>query len=246
MLINLNESKIKKIMNEVNEGKYDNYKSYEWDTLFLKFQQFYEKQGDETKRLFMGAERLIYSMKYDHKTKQFKSEFGEEIQPMRGEYAYYRKRSHETNSPILRAKYADVAWIGLKEYELMLEVINSYIQSFPSLLEKNMNSELIGYLIRSLHLLSEVLNRDEKLRVDALNIIIDNLEILHKKKEYIWIKKTLGVFNALFAEDLKDWEGIEWLKVCKLLENAIQSLPINDPLRNSFEEFLKICRSRIK
>ena len=246
MLNNLNESKIQKIMNEVNEGKHDNYKSYEWDTLFLKFQQFYEKQRDETKRLFMGAERIIHSMKYDHKTKQFKSEFGEEIQPMGGQYAYYRKRSHETNSPILRAKYADLAWIGLKEHELMLEAINSYIQSFPSLLKKNMNSELIAYLIRSLHLLSELLNRDEKLKIDTLNIIIDNLEIILKKKENIWIKKTLGVFSALFAEDLKDWEGIEWLKVCKLLENAIQSLTINESMRNSFEEFLKICRSRIK
>ena len=246
MLNNLNESKIQRIMNEVNEGKYDNYKSYEWDTLFLRFQQFYEAQGDRTKMLFMGAERIIHSMKYDHKTKQFKSEFGEEIQPKGGQYAYYRKRSHETNSPILRAKYADVAWIGLNEYKLMLEAINSYIQSFPSLLEKNMNSELIAYLIRSLHLLSEVLNIDEKLKIDALNIIIDNLEIILKKKENIWIKKTLGVFNALFAEDLKGWEGIEWLKVCKLLENAIQSLTINESLRNSFEEFLKICRSRIK
>jgi len=109
-----------------------------------------------------------------------------------------------------------------------------------------MNSELIAYLIRSLHLLSEVLNRDEKLKIDALNIIIDNLEIMLKKKENIWIKKTLGVFSALFAEDLKDWEGIEWLKVCKFLENAIQSLTINESLRNSFEKFLKICRSRIK
>jgi len=246
MLKNLNESKIQKIMNDVNEGKYDNYKSYEWDTLFLKFQQFYEKKGDEAKRRFMDAERLIHSMKYDHKTKKFKSEFDEKIQPMGGQCAYYRKRSHETNSPILRAKYADVAWIGLKEHELMLEAINSYIQSFPSLLKKNMNSELKAYLIRSLHLLSELLNRDEKLKIDALNIIIDNLEIMLKKKENIWIKKTLGVFSALFAEDLKDWEGIEWLKVCKLLKNAIQSLTINESLRNSFEEFLKICRSRIK
>ena len=246
MLNNLNESKIQKIMNEVNEGKYDNYKSYEWDTLFLKFQQFYDAQGDETKRRFMTAERLIHSMKYDHKTKQFKSEFGEEIQPMGGEYAYYRKRSHETNSPILRAKYADVAWIGLKESELMLEAINSYIQSFPSLLEKNMNSELIAYLTRSLHLLSEVLNKDEELKIDALNIIIDNLEILLKKKDNIWIERTLGVFSALFDEELKDWEGIEWIKACKLLENAIQSLTINESMRNSFEEFLKICRSRIK
>jgi len=246
MLNNLNESKIQRIMNEVNEGKYDNYKSYEWDTLFLKFQQYYEKQEDKAKMRFMGAERLIHSLKYDHKTKQFKSEFGEKIQSMGEQYAYYRMRSHETNSPILRAKYADVAWIGLKERKLMLEAIKSYIQSFPSLLKKNMNSELIAYLIRSLHLLSEVSNRDEKLRIDALNIIIDNLEILHKKKEYILIKKTLGVFSALFAEDLKDWEGIEWLKVCKLLENAIQSLQINDPLRNSLEEFAKICRSRIK
>jgi len=245
MLNNLNEFKIQKIMNEVNEGKYDNYKSNEWDTLFLKFQQFYEKQGDETKRRFMGSERLIHSMKYDHKTKQFKSEFGENIQPTRGQYAYYRKRSHETNSPILRAKYADVAWIGLKEHELMLEAINSYIQSFPSLLKKNMNRELIAYLIRSLHLLSELLNRDEKLKIDALNIIIENLEIMLKKKENVWIKKTLGVFSALLAEDLKDWEGIEWLNVCKLLENAIQSLPINESMRTSFEEFLKICRSRI-
>jgi len=128
----------------------------------------------------------------------------------------------------------------------MLEAINSYIQSFSSLLTKNMNSELIAYLIRSLHLLSEVLNRDEKLKIDALNIIIDNLEIMLKKKENIWIKKTLGVFSALFAEDLKDWEGIEWLKVCKFLENAIQSLTINESLRNSFEKFLTICRSRIK
>jgi len=246
MLNNLNESKIQKIMNEVNEGKYDNYKSYEWDTLFLKFQQFYEAQGDRTKWLFMGAERIIHSMKYDYKTKQFKSEFGEETQPMGGQYAYYRKRSHETKSPILRAKYADVAWIGLNEYKLMLEAINSYIQSFPSLLKENMNSELIAYMTRSLHLLSEVLNRDEELKIEALNIIIDNLEILLKKKEIIRIEKILGVFSALFAEDLRDWEGIEWLKVCKLLENAIQSLTINESLRNSFEEFLKICRSRIE
>ena len=243
---NLNESKIQKIMKEVNEGKYDNYKYYEWDTLFLKFQKFYEKQGDETKKLFMVAERLIHSMKYDPKTKKFKSEFGEEIQPMGGQYAYYRKRSHETNSPILRAKYADIAWIGLKEYELMKKAINSYIQSFPLLLKNNMNSELIAYLIRSLHLLSELLYRDEKLKIDTLNIIIDNLEIILKKKEYIWIKKALGVFSVLLAEDLKDWEGIEWLNVCKLLENAIQLLPINESIRNSFEEFLKICRSRIK
>ena len=130
MLNNLNESKIQKIMNEVNEGKYDNYKSYEWDTLFLKFQQFYENQGDETNRKFMFAERLIHSMKYDHKAKQFKSGFGEEIQLTRGQYAYYRKRTHEINSPILRAKYADIAWIGLKEHGLMLEAINSYFQIF--------------------------------------------------------------------------------------------------------------------
>ncbi len=246
MLNNLNELKIQKIMNEVNEGKYDNYKSYEWDTLFLKFQQFYEEQGDDSKQQFMGAERVIHSLKYDPKRKQFKSEFGEEIQPKGGQYAYYRKRARETNSLILRAKYADVAWIGLNEYDLMLLAINSYIQSFPSLLNKNMYSELIAYLIRSLHLLSEVLNRDVKLKIDAVNIIIDNLAIILKKKEIIWIKKTLGVFNGILNENLIDWEGIEWLKVCELLENVIQSLTINEPLRNSFVEFLQICRSRIK
>ena len=244
MLNNLNESKIQNIMNEVNEGKYDNYKNYEWDTLFLKFQQFYEEQGDETKSRFMHAERLIHSMKYDHYTKKFKSEFDKELEPTIGEYAYYRKRSHEIRSSILKAKYADLAWIGLKEYNLILEAINSYNQSFSSLIQKDMNSELITSLIRSVHLISELSNRDEKLKIDTLNIIIDNLEIIFKKKENIWSRNILGVFNALIAEDLKDLEGIEWSRVCKVLENAIQSLSFNESMRNSLEEFLKVYRSR--
>ena len=245
MVNNLNESKIQKIMSEVNEGKYDNYKSYEWDTLFLTFQRFYEKQGDKTKMLFMGTERLIHSMRYNHETKKFKSELNEDMQPKGGQYAYYRKRSHEIKSPILRAKYADVAWVGLKEYNLVLRAINSYIQSFPLLLKKNMYCELISYLIRSLHLLSEIRYKDERLKIDILNTIIDTLEIILNKEEAIWIKKTLRIFSALLAEDLKDWEGIEWLNVCKLIKKAIQSLYINESTKNSFEEFLNICSSRI-
>ncbi|MFW9873095.1 MAG: hypothetical protein ACFFG0_08350 [Candidatus Thorarchaeota archaeon] len=243
---NLNEAKIQKIMNEVNEGKYDNYKSYEWDTLFLRFQQFYENQGDDTKMRFMLAERLIHSMKYDYETKKFKSELGEELQPKGGEYSYYRKRSHEINSPILKARYADVAWIGLREHDLILMAINSYIKSFPLLLKKNMNQELITYLIRSVHLLPELENRDKKLKIDALKTIIDTMEIIVKKKEIIRIKKTLEIFRALLVEKLKDWEEIEWLKVCELLENAIQYLSINEAMRNSFEKLLEICRFRTK
>ena len=128
MLNNLDESKIQKIINEVNKGKYDNYKFIDWDNLFLKLQQFYENQGDEAKFFFMLAERLIHSMKYHPTTRQFKSELNEEIQLKGGQYAYYRKRAHETDTPILRAKYADIAWIGLQEYGLLLDAIKSYNQ----------------------------------------------------------------------------------------------------------------------
>lgn len=213
MLNNLDESKIQKIINEVNKGKYDNYKFVDWDNLFLKLQQFYENQGDEAKSLFMFAERLIHSMKYHPTTKQFKSELNEEIQLKGGQYSYYRKRSHETDTPILRVKYADIAWTGLQEYGLLLDAIKSYNQSFPLLLEKNLISKLIKYLIRSIHLLYNLSSNDEKLKINTLNLVIDSLDNILKKNEIIWIRTTSGVFSALLAEDLKDWEGIEWLKL---------------------------------
>jgi len=245
MLNNLNESKIQKIMNEVNDGKYDNYKFIDWDNLFLKCQQFYDDQGDETKKLFMLAERLIHSMKYDPKIKQFKSELDEKIQPRGGQFSYYRMRSYKSNSPILRAKYADIAWKGLKEDKLLIYAIKSYNQSFSLLLERGMNSKLIEYLVRSIHLIYNLSSMDNKLKIDTLNIVIENLETIIKKKEIIWIKKTIEPFNALLAEDVKDCEEINWLKACSLLGNVIQLLPIQELSRNIFENLLKICKSRI-
>jgi len=93
MLNNLDESKIQKIINKINKGKYDNYKFVDWDNLFLKLQQFYENQGDEAKIFFMLAERLIHSMKYHPTTRQFKSELNEEIQP-KGANMHIIEREH--------------------------------------------------------------------------------------------------------------------------------------------------------
>jgi len=195
--------------------------------------------------LFMLAERLIHSMKYHPTTRQFKSELNKEIQPKFNQYAYYRKRAHETDTPILRAKYADIAWIGLQEYGLLLDAIESYNQSFSLLLEKNQISILIKYLIRSIHLLYNLSINDEKLKINTFNLVIDSLDSILKKNEIIWIRTTSGIFSALLAEDLKNWEGIEWLKLCSLVENAIQSLSINELSRKTFEDLLKICKSRV-
>ncbi len=195
--------------------------------------------------LFMLAERKIHSMKYHPTTKQFKSELNEKIQLRGGEYSYCRKRSHETSTPILRALYADIAWIGLQENNLLLDAINSYKRSFSLLLKKNMTSKLIKYLIRSIHLLYNIPINKKSLKIDTIKLVINSLENIIKKKEIIWIRRTSDVFDILLGEDVKDWEGIDWSKLNSLLENVIQIFSTNELSRKKFEDLLIICKSRI-
>ncbi|MGY6212293.1 DUF4209 domain-containing protein [Cytobacillus firmus] len=239
--------------NTTDDFQYDRSRIY--SIVFEKF----KRQGNDFKQEEMRKEILAFELSKDRTRKQrFREKYaGTTEQGEEWKYPdidkdfsveiieYYKTRTNETCNPILKARYSDIVWEFLKDFQFAKIAALSYLNCSDLYFEQEWDVDLQDSLCRALEIGLKVNNQE--LVITSISYFEKHIKGLSNNKRYRYIIEISEVLTENYnkLKEIFDYNSME-LILLEAIEFYKANVTDSFNLQRSFLEIVVELKKKQK